>query len=1008
MTSFVTVAHSVVPNRTRYRVEGLYRNRRLRGAIEQGFSTFVGVSVSASELTGTVLVVTSNGHGRRALVARLETIVRDYRRRPRPSARHSAVADRLRTIHARVSRWLQKRTGAGTTWHALERQRAVALLESTNHGLQANEAAARLQRYGPNLVRRAPPTSGRQLFLRQLQSLPVALLGAAACLALVTNAAADALVILAVVGVNAIVGYVTERRSERIIHAFTRFTTGTTLILRDSLMQRVDVTTVVPGDVLVLRRDAYVPADARLLEVNELTVDESALTGESAQVVKSVHPVAVGAALADRLNMVHRGTFITGGDGYAIVVATGANTEIGLLQQSVESLESGASPLQQQLDRLGRELTVAAVFVCGAVLATGLARGFPLLQMVRTALSLAVSAIPEGLPAVATTTMALAVGRLRQRGVVVRHLSAVETLGSVQTLCLDKTGTLTENRMTVVSAAVAHRSIVNLERTLARMRQRGSKLPASFGSLLRLAALSTDVRVARHSDRQFEGSPTEIALVEAAAQIGIDVECEWTRHPVAWVVHRSQAHNLMCTTHRLANGARRRVQLSIVKGNPTELLQRCTYYLDGTRKLPLSAVARHRILLTNERISAQSLRVLGVAYCHTAPTAPRTIPSGLTWVGLVGMADRIREGTRELIKTLHRAGVRTVMITGDQPGTAAAIARAIGLSGHEPLEIVEGTRLTVDDNGLLDDAIARAHVFARVSPAQKLQIVRALQRTGQIVGMTGDGVNDGPALKAANLGIVIGDSATDLAKEVASLVVPDGRPDCLAAALLEGRAVCRNIRRSVHFLAATNFSETVLVAAGIAIGHPEVLTPRQLLWINVVSDLWPSLALTLEAPSDDLMNEAPRAPHVGIVSRDDFSRLALEGAVLAGGAITAYGSTLAARPTAAPTTAFVGLTTSQLLQAWVMRGSFRSAPNIQLNLAVITSLLVQALALVWSPLRRLMGMAPLNVTELLRAIGCAVLPAAINSRLHHTPRLRAAPLELGSAARATTPENLQM
>jgi Ca2+-transporting ATPase len=480
----------------------------------------------------------------------------------------------------------------------------------------------------------------------------------------------------------------------------------------------------------------------------------------------------------------------------------------------------------------------------------------------------------------------------------------------------------------------------------------------------------------------FEGSSTEIALLDTATLAGCDIQRERERNPLLSTLHRSEGRNFMCTSHARQLAGGRRPHMVVVKGSPAEVLELCAYQLKHGRRRPLDDVERQRIHRANAEISGDALRVLGVAYRHMRQEMREEVPRSLTWVGLIGMADRIRDGTTTLVRSLRRAGVRPVMVTSDQPATATAVARAIGLSGGEPLVTVDVSQLVNGATDDLNELVTRAHVFARVDPAQKLRIVHALQRAGFIVGMTGDGVNDAPALKAANLGIVLGDSATDVAKEIAHIVVQDGRPDRLIEAILEGRGVYRNIQRSVDFLLATNLSETVAIAAGVTLGFGDVLTPRQLLWINLASDLWPSLALALEAPSPGLLEQAPRAPGVSIIDAARTKRLAREATLLAGGSLASFLCTASRTPGPhASTPAFLALTAGQLLHALSVRARDRSVDSQSsrhVDIAVCASILVQCVALAVPTLRRLLGVTPIGAVDATVAVAGAVGPTLLN------------------------------
>jgi Ca2+-transporting ATPase len=844
----------------------------------------------------------------------------------------------------------------------------------------------------------------------QFKSLPVALLGAAAGISILTGGLGDAVVILAVVLINAGIGFTTENQSEKTILSLKNLVKPSALVIREQRLQEIKAEDVVVGDILVLRNGSYICADARLLEIHHLSVDESVLTGESMPVFKDALPIIREGEipLADRANMVYMGTLVTGGQGMAVVVATGRFTEMGRIQVLTGEARPPETPMERQLDQMGRQLVFVSGIICGAVFLIGLLRGYGLLQMLKSSISLAVAAVPEGLPAVATTTLAIGVRQMRRHKVLMRHLAAVETLGSVQTICLDKTGTLTENRMSVVAL---HTGLNRLNRNNGGfLRVNGCRFngpppdgapvvhPYNCDDLLRLIHVSvlcneTEIN-GNNGTHCLRGSSTENALVQMALEEGIDVAGLKKRHPILKVIHRSENRNLMITMHENPGEEGR---LIAIKGSPREVLSLSrSYFRDGVR-LPLSDEARGAIDEENERMAGEALRVLGMAYAVVQNDLPledleksEILSEHLIWLGLVGMADPIRMGVKDLMKVFHRAGIETVMITGDQSPTAYAIGKELDLSRGGQLEILDSTHLSQVPPEVMKALCREVHVFARVSPSHKLQIVQALQGAGRVVAMTGDGINDGPALKAADIGVAMGRTGTDVAREVADVVLEDDELETMVVAIRQGRTIYNNIRKSVHFLLATNLSEIMVMFTGLAAGLGQPLSTIQLLWINLMSDIFPGLALALESPEPDILNQPPRDPREPIIRAADLKGIALEAGIISAGALGAYGYGIMryGMEPRANSLAFLSLTTAQILHALSCRsekptllGETRMPPNRYLDLAVGGTLLLQAGALMIPPLRRLLGISPLSLADYLVVGGAALAPLLMNERV---------------------------
>jgi Ca2+-transporting ATPase len=991
----VEAIHTAVKGRARYKVSGLYRSESLKKHLEIKLENEHGISyVSASPLTGNVLVVFNSDRTPNHIAALIEAVVSQHGNGNREVSlarislsSHMKDGERPRTL--RETRKLVK--GAEEQerepWHLLDAESILANYESAKFsGLSSDAATRNLNKYGPNLLPESIAPSGWSIFIDQFKSLPVALLGVAAGLSALTGGIADAVVIMGVVAINATIGYVTESQSEKTIQSLKGSVRPYATVIRDGRSAEIKAEDVVPGDILVLKPGSYVAADARLAESDRLQIDESALTGESMPVIKSteiiVSPNEI--PLADRMNMVFMGTLVTGGGGLAVVVATGRFTEMGRIQLLVGEARPPETPMEKQLEKMGNQLVLICTGVCGLVFFIGLLRGYGLMEMLQSSLSLAVAAVPEGLPAVATMTLALGIQEMRRRRVLIRHLEAVETLGSVQTLCLDKTGTITLNQMSVVAiCAGAYRVEVCEDRLIVD----GNGIEAAdYEELLRLiqvGVLCTESEVTiEGGEYTVKGSSTENALFRLAMKSGVDLESLMKSYPVVKMSQRSENRNYMVTLHTSDFEGK----FLAVKGNPDEVLAMCRRQMRAGAIIPLGDEDIARIQAENERMAGNALRVLAMAYCQADGDGCAS-EEGFIWLGLVGMADPIRKGVEELIATFHQAGIDTVMITGDQTLTADAIGKKLKLNREGELEILDSTRLAEIEPEVMEALAKRVHVFARVSPAHKLQIVQALQKAGKVVAMTGDGINDSPALKAADIGIAMGQNGTAVAREVADVVLEQDDLQTMAGAISQGRTIYSNIRKAIHFLLATNFSEIMVMSVAMAGGLGQPLNARQLLWINLISDIFPGLALAMEQPEPDVLNRPPRDPGEPIIKTSDFRRITFESSTLAAASLGAYGYGIAryGMGVQAGTIGFMSLTFAQLLHALSCRseqhslfGREKLPTNPYLNIALGTSLALQALTILVPGLRSFLGLAPIGLLDAAVIGGSALLPLAVN------------------------------
>lgn len=979
-TFSVRIHRRAGPGRTRFVVDELFRRPEVAPELEQRLARAPGVRSygAPSPLTSRVLVLHDPGANLDAIAEALRTGSSEAATSGSPRAEGDAAADR------RQARAPGPATGTPRTpWHARPLDEVLeALGGSLESGLSETEVESRRQRWGLNALPRPAPRSGLQIALEQLESLPVMVLGASAVASLATGGLLDAAMIAGVVAVNAAIGYRTESQSESVL---SRLATGVqpgATVIRGGRRQVIAGEELVPGDLVCLERGAYVPADIRIASTEHLAIDESSLTGESDPVRKQTDPVGETVPLGERRSMAYRETVITGGSGLGIVVEIGTRTEVGLIRAMAHEAAPPQTSLQRQMGHLGRQVVVASAALCGGVLVLGLVRRFPALELVKTTISLAVAAIPEGLPTVATTTLALGVRDLEAQGVLVRRLGALESLGTLEAICLDKTGTLTRNQMEV--------SRLHLDGKRWDRSGEASTEEALGGSEMvrRLFTHATLCSTVTRADSgALDGSPTELALVRYGESLDLDVDALWSRHELELLEDRTKGRNFMKSVHIRSDGRR----ITSIKGRPDEVLDQCQHVVEAGGFAPLDEERRGQIYRENERMAGAALRVLGVAFEETDLTP------GPTWIGLAGLYDPPRPGLAELMDDFHRAGIHTAMITGDQSATAQAIAYDIRLSTQETLEILDSTRIEEIDEEVLGSLARRVDVFSRVSPAHKLQIVTALQRSGLVVGMTGDGVNDGPALRAADVGIAMGRGGTDVARDIADIVLEEDDLSTLLFSVEQGRRIYDDIRKALRFMLSSNASEILVTASCMAAGVPPPLNAMQLLWINVLTDIFPELALSVEPPELDVMSRPPRPSRAPMFSRGDLGRIAGEGALLTLAGLVSYGLGLARYGPGprASTLGFTSLTSAQLLHAISCRsephGIFDQAlpRNRWVPLSVGGGLSMQVGASLVPGLRRLLGTVPLGVSDWLVCGVASVTPFLVNEfrkLLHEPPR----------------------
>ncbi len=771
-------------------------------------------------------------------------------------------------------------------WYQMDGQEVLSILGSDGQkGLSTKEAEMRLLDVGPNMLVESKKKSPLAIFVAQFKDFMVMVLLAATAVSGLLGEVADAVTILAIVVINGVLGFIQEFKAEKSLESLKQMTAPEARVIRGGHEERVPAATVVPGDVVVLETGDRVPADVRLLQATNMEVEESILTGESKPVAKHAKTLEQGnLSLGDRRNMLYMGTAITRGRGFGVTVGTGMHTEMGQIAGLMESVVEEETPLQRRLDQLGRWLVVLCLSICAVVVLTGVVRGEPLYQMFLTGVSLAVAAIPEGLPAIVTVALAIGVQRMIRRRAIVRKLPAVETLGCATIICSDKTGTLTRNEMTVRELlcgderiAVSGQgyeprgefvSLTGVERPVSNLNLLLTAMVACNNAHLRREGIGAGglFRRNRQDIWSIQGDPTEGALLVAAAKGGI-----W-REGVEKTIPRLIEHPFdsdrkrMSTVCRLDNQNMR----VFVKGALDMVLERCQSIYRHGRLEPLTPSHRRLVLEVNESMALKALRVLAVAYRDLPAgvdlTDPEAVEKDLTFLGMAGMIDPPRPAAVQAVKVCQEAGIRVAMITGDHPTTARAIARELGLPSGEK-QLLTGTDLDAMDDDALARVVEDISVFARVSPKHKLLIVRALKARGHVVAMTGDGVNDAPAIKEADIGVAMGLTGTDVTKEASAMVLGDDNFATIVAAVEEGRGIYDNIRKFIRYLLSCNVGEVLTMFVAALAGLPLPLLPIQILWVNLVTDGLPAMALGVDNPDPDIMRRKPRHPRESVFSR---------------------------------------------------------------------------------------------------------------------------------------------
>lgn len=830
-------------------------------------------------------------------------------------------------------------------------------------GLDNNEAINRLKKNGENIIKDSNKKTNLSKFLAQFNDFMVIILLIAGAISFITSFLQgekdflDTIIIILIVFLNAILGFMQENKAEKALEALKKMSSPKASVIRNGILQKIDSTNLVVGDIIIINSGDYISADARLIECNNLKVEEASLTGESTVIEKIIDTITIeNSSIGDRKNMIYSGTLAINGKGKAIVTATGMQTEMGKIAHMLINQEDEQTNLQKKLEETGKILGIGALIICFGIFFIGLFRKIPPFEMFMTSVSLAVAAIPEGLPAIVTIMLAIGVEKMVKKNAIIRKLPAVEALGSATVICSDKTGTLTQNKMKVIKTYTKDKQM-----------------------LYSMACLCNNVEIGL--ENKLIGEPTEIALMELAIQNGIYKNKEEEILPRVNEIPFDSKRKMMTTIHRNKTGYK-----IITKGAIDILLQRCSYYYENGKKEPLTENKKKEILRENMSMAKDALRVLAICYKDSdsyVDIKSTNVEKNLIFLGMVGMIDPPREETYDAVIKCKKAGIKPVMITGDHIETAKAIGKKIGILREEGLAIT-GAELDNISDKELNENIYKYDVFARVSPEHKVRIVKAFKKKGNIVAMTGDGVNDAPALKTADIGCAMGITGTDVAKGAADIILADDNFSTIVDAVKEGRAIYENIKKSVHFLLSSNIGEIVTILVALLIGFKTPLIAIQLLWINLVTDSLPAIALGIDPPDKTLMEGLIKKSKKGIFTKDRWIRIGLEGMMIGCLALLAYaiGEVVFKQTIIGSTMAFATLSISQLIHAFNMKTeksifSINIFNNIYLIGALIVGTFLQTSVIMIPYFAKIFKVTPLNTTQWLIVLILCIMPIII-------------------------------
>lgn len=866
-------------------------------------------------------------------------------------------------------------------WHTKSKEDVLAALDTSARGITDAEAGARLKQHGPNRLEETSRKNPLKMLLQQFTETMVLILIAAALLSLFLGKTTEAVAILAIVLLFGFLGFIQEFRAERAMAALNRMVVPMVRVRRNGAVKEIPAKELVPGDIVEVEAGNVVPADLRVLDAFNLKIQEAALTGESEPVEKNAAPLAKeDVPIGDRKNLAFMGTVVTYGRGAGVAVSTGMGTELGKIANMLGTVEASKTPLQDRLDKLGKMLALFGVVAAAVIFGIGMLMGEEAANMFLTAVSVAVAVVPEGLPAVVTITLALGGQRMLKRNALIRKLPAVETLGSVTVICSDKTGTLTQNKMTVTVVDLPDQTIEI--KPAAKLDVEG-QAAAALDFALAVSVLCNDARLEKDAEpdsEQVMGDPTETALLVAGAKRGLHKEDLQEALPRVNEVPFDSDRKRMSTIHQVDGQLPACFQtlqdasfLLCAKGAPDSLLTVSDFVWVNGEEVPLDAAWKERILEANTKLAQNGIRVLGFAFRKLdAPNDEADMENGLTFIGLAGLIDPPREEVKKAVENCKRAGIRPVMITGDHPLTAAAIGRELHFSQES--DAVAGDRLHQTDDEELLALAGVTSVYARVSPEDKLRIVSALQQRGEVVAMTGDGVNDSPALRKANIGVAMGITGTDVAKEAADMVLLDDNFATIVAAVEEGRVIFDNLLRFIRFSLAGNIGKVLIMLVAPFLGMVIALQPLQLLWLNLLTDGLLGLGLGTEPAEEDTMRRPPRDPEKGALEKKDIFPLLLVGVTIAAvslGLALYYFNPSDPEDFTWQTMIFATIGFAQVFQALALRSSSHSAfavtTNPLMSLVVVSAILLQ-LAVIYLPfMEEFFRLVPLPLEDLLIA-----------------------------------------
>ena len=855
-------------------------------------------------------------------------------------------------------------------WQTKEVSQIFKELKTSYKGLNENEVKQRLEKYGKNTLKEKKKESIFIKFIKQFNDFMIITLIIAAIISAVVSKMngesdyIDSIIIIAIVIFNAIMGLVQEQKAEKSIEALRKMTAPVAKVIRNGKVQEVKASEVVPGDIVILETGNYVPADCRLIKSYNLKIEESSLTGETVPSEKEADKVLNNdIAVADMKNMAFATTIVVNGHAEAVVVDTGMNTKVGKIAGMIIEDEAPETPIQKKLGEVGKTLAIVCIVICILIFVIGIFKKIPIIEMFMTSVGLAVAAIPEGLPAIVTIMLSIGVTKMAKKNSIIRKLPAVETLGSSTVICSDKTGTLTQNKMTVTT-------IKDCDGT-----SRNKKM------ILELATMCTDTTEEHiNGTKEAKGEPTEVAITNAALLNGISKSYLYEQMPRINELPFDSTRKMMTTIHKIGNKYR-----IITKGAPDVLIRKCIKYYKNGQILPVFEI-EELIKLQNQEMAQRALRVIAVAYkdVDTMPNlnSAENVENNLVFCGLIGMIDPPREGVKEAVSTCRKAGIKTVMITGDHLQTAKAIAKELGILRKNDLAI-DGQTLEKMSKDELEKNIKKYSVFARVSPEHKVRIVKAFQVTGGVVAMTGDGVNDAPALKNADIGIAMGKGGTDVAKNAADMVLTDDNFVTIVEAIKQGRNIFDNIKKAIHFLIATNIGEIVTIFLGLILGMKSPLLAIQLLWVNLVTDSLPAIALGLEKPEKNIMEKMPRNPKKSIFAGGLWSKIIIEGLMI--GTLTLVAFSIGNKfwgLEIGRTMAFVAIGLIELVHSLNIKSTesiFKCGlfENKFLIGAVILGTLMQIIVVIIPKLAEIFSLKPLNIEQWLITIIISVMPVVL-------------------------------